>query len=156
MNNKSTALTEAMGKGGGHTPMIIENTKEIIAWSSSGRDGYREDRIKVGEANTLTTGDGCSAQSSATYVKEFGIKEGDKTISNSVRTSGRGSIDRHSWDIVNDGVKIRRLTPVECERLQGFPDNWTEGISDTQRYKCCGNAVTVPVIEHILERLETS
>ena len=48
---------------------------------------------------------------------------------------------------------VRRLTPTECERLQGFPDNWTEGISDTQRYKCCGNAVTVNVIQAIMERL---
>lgn len=38
---------------------------------------------------------------------------------------------------------------LECERLQGFPDGWTEGISDTQRYKCLGNAVTVNVIEAI-------
>ena len=49
--------------------------------------------------------------------------------------------------------RIRRLTPTECERLQGFPDGWTEGISDTQRYKCLGNAVTVNVIEAIMERL---
>lgn len=48
---------------------------------------------------------------------------------------------------------IRRLTPIECERLQGFPDNWTEGVSDTQRYKCCGNAVTVNVIRDIMEKL---
>jgi DNA (cytosine-5)-methyltransferase 1 len=40
---------------------------------------------------------------------------------------------------------IRRLTPVECERLQGFPDNWTEGQADTIRYKQMGNAVTVNV-----------
>lgn len=46
--------------------------------------------------------------------------------------------------------RIRRLTPVECERLQGFPDNWTEGVSDTQRYKMMGNAVTVNVIEAIV------
>lgn len=50
---------------------------------------------------------------------------------------------------LKEGKRIRRLTPLECERLQGFPDNWTEGISDTQRYKCCGNAVTVPVVEYI-------
>jgi DNA (cytosine-5)-methyltransferase 1 len=50
-------------------------------------------------------------------------------------------------------MKIRRLTPVECERLQGFPDRWTEGISETQRYKCLGNAVTVNVISTITERL---
>lgn len=50
-------------------------------------------------------------------------------------------------------MKIRRLTPIECERLQGFPDNWTEGVSDTQRYKCCGNAVTTNVIQAIMEKL---
>ena len=54
-------------------------------------------------------------------------------------------------------LKIRRPTPKECERLQGFPDNWTkygkdgELISDTQRYKCCGNAVTTNVITAIIE-----
>ena len=49
--------------------------------------------------------------------------------------------------------RIRRLTPTECERLQGFPDGWTEGLSDTQRYKTLGNAVTVNVIEAIFNRL---
>jgi len=54
---------------------------------------------------------------------------------------------------VSDGQNIRRLTPLECERLQGFPDGWTEGISDTQRYKCLGNAVSVPVVKTVGERL---
>lgn len=60
---------------------------------------------------------------------------------------------------VTDGYKVRRLTPVECERLQGFPDNWTkygkddELISDTQRYKCCGNAVTTNVITAIVDEM---
>jgi len=44
---------------------------------------------------------------------------------------------------------VRRLTPVECERLQGFPDGWTEGIADTHRYKQMGNAVTVNVAEYV-------
>jgi len=52
-------------------------------------------------------------------------------------------------------LHIRRLTPTECERLQGFPDGWTEGISDTQRYKTLGNAVTVNVIEDIMVKLLT-
>lgn len=47
---------------------------------------------------------------------------------------------------------IRRFTPLECERLQGFPDDWTAGISDSQRYKCLGNAVTVNVVEEIVKR----
>jgi len=55
-----------------------------------------------------------------------------------------------------EDMKIRRLTPTECERLQGFPSGWTEGISDTQRYKCLGNAVTVNVIEAIINQLTPS
>jgi len=49
--------------------------------------------------------------------------------------------------------KIRRLTPTECERLQGFPDGWTSGLSDTQRYKCMGNAVTTNVITAIGKKM---
>lgn len=64
-------------------------------------------------------------------------------------SSQRGSTQTR----IRDGVKIRRLTPIECERLQGFPDNWTEGCSDTQRYKQMGNAVTVNVIQTIAENL---
>ena len=48
---------------------------------------------------------------------------------------------------------IRKLTPIECERLQGLPDNYTEGISNTQRYKCLGNAFNVDVITHILSAI---
>ena len=52
-----------------------------------------------------------------------------------------------------NGMRIRRLTPTECERLQGFPDGWTEGLSDTQRYKTLGNAVTTTVVTAVMERL---
>jgi len=105
----------------------------MIAWSKSHRTGKTdadkkrhnygktEHRIRLDEANCLTTGEGCGHMSTQTFVKEYD--------------------------------NLRSLTPLECERLQGFPDNYTEGISDTQRYKCLGNAVTVPVIEYILERL---
>jgi len=79
--------------------------------------------------------------------------------------------------LIQDGAEIRRLTPLECERLQGFPDNWTEygiikydvpegqkfsyvlhtsnliPISNTQRYKMCGNAVTTKVIQAVFERI---
>jgi len=59
----------------------------------------------------------------------------------------------HNTLRVRDGTKIRRLTPVECERLQGFPDGWTEGVSDTQRYKTLGNAVTTNVIKEVITKL---
>ncbi len=48
---------------------------------------------------------------------------------------------------------IRRLTPKECERLQGFPDGYTEGFSDTQRYKTLGNAVTVNVVTSLINKM---
>ncbi len=50
-------------------------------------------------------------------------------------------------------IGIRRLTPTECERLQGFPDGWTDGQSDSARYRQLGNAVAVPVIEWIAKRI---
>jgi DNA (cytosine-5)-methyltransferase 1 len=48
---------------------------------------------------------------------------------------------------------VRRLTPTECERLQGFPDNWTDNQADSNRYKQMGNAVAVPVVEWIVSRM---
>ncbi len=47
---------------------------------------------------------------------------------------------------------IRRLTPLECERLQGFPDGWTDlpGASDSSRYKALGNSVAIPCVEYIM------
>ena len=59
--------------------------------------------------------------------------------------------DRHG--VLVDGY-IRKLTPVECERLQTLPDGYTEGITDPQRYKCLGNGWTVDVIAHILSYLK--
>ena len=82
--------------------------------------------------------------------------------------TGRGRVQKNktgtlscnpNWGTVTPNFRIRRLTPVECERLQGFPDDWTkygvdnEMISDTQRYKCMGNAVTVPVITFIINEM---
>lgn len=56
----------------------------------------------------------------------------------------------YNYQTVN---RIRRLTPTECERLMGLPDGWTEGVSDTQRYKLCGNGVVINVVEEIIKRL---
>jgi DNA (cytosine-5)-methyltransferase 1 len=51
------------------------------------------------------------------------------------------------------GEELRFTTPVECERLMGFPDNWTAGFSDRQRYKMTGNAVAVPVAKFLGKRI---
>ena len=54
-----------------------------------------------------------------------------------------------------NGLLIRRLTPLECERLQGFPDGWTDipGASDSARYKALGNSVAIPCVEFIMSRI---
>ena len=54
---------------------------------------------------------------------------------------------------MNEGL-VRKLTPVECERLQTVPDGYTSCVSDTQRYKMLGNGWTVDVIAHIFQRLK--
>lgn len=84
-------------------------------------------------------------------------------------TNSRGRTQKNStgalsctsdWGTLDKDYRIRRLTPVECERLQGFQDGWTEfgvngeKISDTQRYKMTGNAVTVPVITYLIDNME--
>jgi DNA (cytosine-5)-methyltransferase 3A len=55
--------------------------------------------------------------------------------------------------MVFNNNNLRKLTPIECERLQGMKENYTSGVSDTQRYKMIGNGFTIPVIEHILKHI---
>jgi DNA (cytosine-5)-methyltransferase 1 len=57
--------------------------------------------------------------------------------------------------VISQG-RVRRLMPIEMERLQGFPDNWTDGQADSNRYKQMGNAVSVPVAQWIAERMVAS
>ena len=57
------------------------------------------------------------------------------------------AVERHAETIV------RRLTELECERLQGYPDGWTEGQSGAARYRQLGNSVAVPVVEWIARRI---
>lgn len=70
-------------------------------------------------------------------------------ITEAIDTAGGGGREFHTE--VQEGV--RRLTPIEYERLQAFPDGFTDCLSDTQRYKCVGNAVTTSVITAIGSRI---
>ncbi len=83
------------------------------------------------------------------HIKQNGVyREYINTL-----TKSYGKISGCSSKIFVNGL-IRINTPVELERLQGFKDNWTLKVSDTQRYKCLGNAVTVPIVKLIAERLK--
>jgi site-specific DNA-cytosine methylase len=69
-----------------------------------------------------------------------------ETVSPTLRAGGSGMATQLESN-------VRRLTPIECERLQGFPDDWTAGQSDSTRYKQMGNAVAVPVVEWIVQNI---
>jgi len=69
-----------------------------------------------------------------------------KSATISANSGGLGS----NTGLYKNNDQIRKLTPIECERLQGLPDNYTEGVAKTHRYKCLGNAFNVDVVSHIL------
>ena len=54
---------------------------------------------------------------------------------------------------INENETLRKLTPIECCRLQGYPDDWNDDVSDTQRYKQMGNSITVPIVEAIYRKM---
>ena len=94
---------------------------------------------------------------------EAGVGEGlDLSYPNSTTRRGRALKDKAhclttispNQGIINEKYNWRKLTPIECERLQTVPDNYTEGVSNSQRYKMLGNGWTVKVIEHILKNME--
>ncbi|HNF28540.1 MAG TPA: DNA (cytosine-5-)-methyltransferase [Leptospiraceae bacterium] len=78
-----------------------------------------------------------------------------KSISLSTQSGGQGAkTGLYQIDLPDGQYYIRKLTPIECERLQTVPDNYTEGVSNTQRYKMLGNGWTVDVIAHILSGMK--
>jgi DNA (cytosine-5)-methyltransferase 1 len=135
MKECSTALTEAMGKGGGHTPILIkEATKK----------GYS--KAEIGDSINLSV-------------------PNSKTRRGRVGKGIAQTLDTGMQQYTLDKTQVRRLTPVECMRLQGFPDHWNEkgilnnkvvDISDTQRYRQAGNAVTVSIVQLIAEKIKLS
>lgn len=139
----SPALPTGTGGGVMTKVLIPEATKQGYAVAEEG-DGInlsqpnsktRRGRVGKGMANTLDT-----------QMQQFTIIPQKSPALHGFEHGTNGSFNRQLG-------MIRRLTPIECERLQGFPDNWTDGISESQRYKCLGNAVSVPVVEEIAKRL---
>jgi len=77
------------------------------------------------------------------------------TDGKSVTLSAHGGGQGAKTGLYESNNRIRKLTPIECERLQGLPDNYTEGVATTNRYKCLGNAFNVDVVAHILLNLHS-
>lgn len=81
-----------------------------------------------------------------------GMELGEAEVANALRSSGDGHVG-DQMGYVMAAMAVRRLTPLECERLQGFPDRWTAGQSDAARYRQLGNTVAVPCIEWVSHRV---
>ena len=142
----------ASGNYKGMNMIYIGRTNEVD-WAKDGknlsrnaREGYRC-YSEEGISPSLRANIGGHAKGSHIIHQKT-----SKTIRIGGLKSPHGS--KQNWDSYEINNRIRRLTPTECERLQGFPDGWTEGVSDTQRYKQLGNAVTTNVIEAIIRRMD--
>jgi len=124
---------------------------EILPLGEINKDGNEKNRGQLSSTITSTYWKGWGGGRTMIHNVYGGFGEGirESEISPTIRTPKGGG----HLPMVKSDMKIRRLTPTECERLQGFPDGWTEGFSDTQRYKMMGNAVTVPVIKAVVEQM---
>ena len=107
-------------------------------------------RVQDETMNTLTSrmGTGGNNVSGVATIKAY--DEFNDSIGDTHHTLRSGT--KQSTGVIMES-NVRRLTPVECERLQGFPDDWTAGQSDSTRYKQMGNAVAVPVVEWIVQNI---
>ena len=125
------------------------HTPSLLSVLTPGREHKRQNgpRFKEREMFTLTGQD-----IHGVFIQSAQPRCGDP------KRGGTGPLRSTKYSFTLDSQPhyvnaIRKLTPVECERLQGFPDNWTAMLSDTQRYKAMGNAVTVNVINAIGRKL---
>lgn len=151
---KSPTLTTNKGEG---QKIYIEP----VALRNRG-EGKKPEYNGTGKANSMTT---VQTDSMVAIIVPEATKRGytlategqsvDLSFPSSKTRRGRvGNKVKNIMTSQNIGVvqnmQIRKLTPIECERLQGLPDNYTDGVSNTQRYKACGNAFNVDVVAHIL------
>lgn len=143
-------LLANMGTGGNNMPMVAYPIQD-------GREMEKnQNGLGVGKENDPAyTLDRTGGQAVAYPIQGTIIGRSDTA---GPQGKGYGNSDDSMFTIDTVGghgvatpTQVRRLTPLECERLQGFPDNWTEGQSDTNRYKQMGNAVAVPVVEWVIQ-----
>jgi len=119
--------------------VVVHSYREVR--TEDAKKARRENRKKTGQDHT-----------------PFRSKELQPREDGKVGTVTPGLNNDHRISLTRDDtqeVYWRKLTPLECERLQTVPDNYTEGVSNTQRYKMLGNGWTVEVICHILKNMES-
>ena len=160
------------GTGGGNVPMVFEpksafeenwaesevkNALRANASKSSHAVVYPIDDGRELEKHQNGTGIGAEGAPAYTLDRQQApaivVAPTLSASNNPSRSPQSSEITAQVDAMVRETGVVRRLTPVECERLQGFPDNWTDGQADSNRYKQMGNAVAVPVVEWIISRM---
>ena len=149
-------ISAAYGMGGNNTSLVEQNAGAICI------AGNIVDRQPENGGNGL----GCQENLAYTLTatdRHAVVELYQKTVGALCRGDEKGIGNQYvSQDkcIINTSCSethhlIRRLTPLECERLQGFPDGWTDipGASDSARYKALGNSVAIPCVEFIMSRI---
>jgi len=125
----------------------VRTTTVIVVRMREGKPGGGKGPL-MSEDRSLTL---ATANDQTLFVfhphRSDGVRMQDKTVNTLTAFMGTGGLNT---PMVAE-TQVRRLTPLECERLQGFPDNWTEGQTDTNRYRQLGNAVAVPVVEWLMD-----
>ena len=173
-DSKKTRSLKA-GGGSGNIPKVLETKPKQVGVASdiNGHDILKRVYSPEGKSPTLNTMGGGNREPKVVRGGAFrgraydqdgkrmdkdGVSVANKTTqmlelrkdhkSNAITTVGKDSV------AVNEDLTWRKLTPLECERLQTVPDNYTASVSNTQRYKMLGNGWTVEVICHILKNME--
>lgn len=145
-------LSARMGTGGGNVPLVME-TDEPISYGQSGYGDYVENRVSTLKCNGGDLGGG----SESLILKQtkdddiYVVTDASHTqvcVNQSPTLTARDYKDPHF--ISKPKSIVRRLTPLECERLQGYPDHWTSSESDSARYKALGNSVALPCVDYIM------
>ena len=144
-----------LGCGGGVVPTLnafdMGDTRATVVIVMREREG----KAGGGKGFLLAENRSFTLATSNFQIIFYGQRVGDVRVQDDkINTlQARMGTGGNNMPMLAEKALVRRLTPTECERLQGFPDGWTDGQADSHRYKQMGNAVAVPVVEWIINRM---
>ena len=151
----SPTVTARYGTGGGNTPLVQEDSDVYCIVGN------------IIDRQPENGGNGCGYQENLAYTittvdrhAVYARQRVDEFRNDDIASTQSARQAKDATDLVVEPDRqyaqlIRRLTPLECERLQGFPDGWTNipGASDSARYRALGNSVAIPCVEFIMKSL---
>lgn len=180
-------LSSRMGTGGNNTPMVLENREPVLLESNQNHATIREDGISTSLVASAGEGGGyvpmvtqgingdTAGTLDSNYFKGCGEREGTERevvcVGNGQLAQLKMSDKAHALDCMHDqqavmeNLVVRRLTPKECSRLQGYPDGWMDigewtdskgklhKDSDAPKYKAAGNSIALPFWQWLMDRI---